>query len=110
MGLGKREGSFTWVGRMEKLGPSQPALRDSMRVTGAVSGMCKDPKSAQTWPRGRPGEDVGAVGCLWQASPHPSIAVSPAHALAALLMAVRVVLLKVLLSDAVFTSILLAQS
>ncbi|XP_017592433.1 PREDICTED: pre T-cell antigen receptor alpha, partial [Corvus brachyrhynchos] len=52
----------------------------------------------------------GAVGCLWQASPHPSIAVSPAHALAALLMGVRVVLLKVLLSDAVFTSILLAQS
>ncbi|XP_059696759.1 pre T-cell antigen receptor alpha [Haemorhous mexicanus] len=39
-----------------------------------------------------------------------STAVSPAPALAALLMAVRVVLLKVLLSDAVFTSILLAQS
>ncbi|XP_031960154.1 pre T-cell antigen receptor alpha [Corvus moneduloides] len=39
-----------------------------------------------------------------------STAVSPAHALAALLMGVRVVLLKVLLSDAVFTSILLAQS
>lgn len=53
---------------------------------------------------------MGAVGRLWQASPHPSIAVSPAPALAALLMAVRVVLLKVLLSDAVLTSILLAQS
>ncbi|XP_015478474.2 pre T-cell antigen receptor alpha [Parus major] len=39
-----------------------------------------------------------------------STAVSPAPALAALLMAVRVVLLKVLLSDAVLTSILLAQS
>lgn len=72
--------------------------------------MCRDPKSAQTRPHGRPGEDMGAVGCLWQASPHPSIAVSPASALAALLMAVRVVLLKVLLSDAVLTSILLAQS
>lgn len=69
-----------------------------------------DPKSAQTQLHGRPGEDMGAVGCLWQASPHPSIAVSPAPALAALLMAVRVVLLKVLLSDAVLTSILLAQS
>lgn len=50
------------------------------------------------------------VGCLWLASPHPSIAVSPAPALAALLMAVRVVLLKVLLSDAVLTSVLLAKS
>uniref|UniRef100_A0A803VWL8 Ig-like domain-containing protein n=1 Tax=Ficedula albicollis TaxID=59894 RepID=A0A803VWL8_FICAL len=50
------------------------------------------------------------MGCLWQASPRPSIAVSPAPALAALLMAVRVVLLKVLLSDAVFTSILLGKS
>lgn len=72
--------------------------------------MCKDPNSAQTWPHGRPVQDVGVGGCLWQASPHPSIAVSPAPALAALLMAVRVVLLKVLLSDAVLTSILLAQS
>ncbi|KAM4904239.1 pre T-cell antigen receptor alpha [Sylvia borin] len=38
------------------------------------------------------------------------ITVSPAPALAVLLMAVRVVLLKVLLSDAVLTSILLAKS
>nr|XP_041571316.1 pre T-cell antigen receptor alpha [Taeniopygia guttata] len=39
-----------------------------------------------------------------------STAVSPAPALAVLLTAVRVVLLKVLLSDAVLTSLLLAQS
>ncbi|XP_027757538.1 pre T-cell antigen receptor alpha isoform X1 [Empidonax traillii] len=39
-----------------------------------------------------------------------STAVFPDHALAALLMAVRVVLLKVVLSDALLTSILLAQS
>ncbi|KAM6355896.1 pre T-cell antigen receptor alpha [Podargus strigoides] len=38
------------------------------------------------------------------------ITVPPAHALAALLTAARVVLLKVALSDALFTSILLAQS
>ncbi|KAJ7402628.1 pre T-cell antigen receptor alpha [Pitangus sulphuratus] len=38
------------------------------------------------------------------------ITVLPDHALAALLMAVRVVLLKVVLSDALLTSILLAQS
>ncbi|XP_027520435.1 pre T-cell antigen receptor alpha isoform X2 [Corapipo altera] len=39
-----------------------------------------------------------------------STAVFPDHALAALLLAVRVVLLKVMLSDALLTSILLAQS
>ncbi|XP_009073572.1 PREDICTED: pre T-cell antigen receptor alpha, partial [Acanthisitta chloris] len=39
-----------------------------------------------------------------------STAVSPAHALAALLTAVRVVLLKVMLSDVLLTSILLARS
>ncbi|KAJ7419289.1 pre T-cell antigen receptor alpha [Willisornis vidua] len=38
------------------------------------------------------------------------IRVFPDHALAALLVAVRVVLLKVVLSDALLTSILLAQS
>lgn len=44
-----------------------------------------------------------ATGC-------PSVAVPPARASAALLVAVRVVLLKVALSDALLTSILLAQS
>lgn len=65
---------------------------------------CPNVVSWQAW-RGR-----GGSGISVQASPHSSIAVSPAPALAALLMAVRVVLLKVLLSDAVLTSILLAQS
>lgn len=52
-------------------------------------------------------EQQGACG---RHHPVPSVAVPPARASAALLVAMRVVLLKAALYDALLTAILLAQS
>uniref|UniRef100_A0A8D0KZI8 Ig-like domain-containing protein n=1 Tax=Strix occidentalis caurina TaxID=311401 RepID=A0A8D0KZI8_STROC len=49
-------------------------------------------------------------GACGRCHPIPAVAAPPAHALAALLVAIRVVLLKIALFDALLTSILLAQS
>lgn len=52
----------------------------------------------------------GQQGACGRRHPVPSVAVPPAHASAAVLMAMRMVLLKAALSDALLTSILLTQS
>lgn len=117
-GLGRRGGSPTWGGRMEKVGMW---VRDSTRVTRSVLGTRKGDRSPVgpevlgdvCRPPPHP-PDLALEGMWGQQGgrhhPVPSIAVPPACASAALVVAARVVLLKVALSDALLTSILLAQS